>query len=90
MSLNFGRPDMERFITDTFQGTAVTPEWADKSGMSRAPAMEEPPPARQKYVRQSASGTRGVEGSLPDVRTHSLLELVVVIDDGSGAFLMLM
>lgn len=55
MSVNFGRPDIERFIAETIQGTAVTAEWAAETPMGmnhlEAPKEEEALSSNMRQVR---------------------------------------
>ncbi|CAN0256482.1 unnamed protein product, partial [Ascophyllum nodosum] len=64
ISVCFGRPDVERFITETVEGTAVTAEWADaKKGDTVTKERSLPPHecARRPYAStQSSVSRRGI------------------------------
>ena len=49
VSVCFGRPDIERYITGTVEGTAITVEWADAE-VDTATIEKPPPPSRLRRV----------------------------------------
>lgn len=54
VSVNFGRPDIERYISETVQGTGVTAEWAaDSVGGAWCPKQQrhEVPPTKLRQVQ---------------------------------------
>ena len=50
ISVCFGRPDVERFITETVEGTAVTAEWANAKKGDTVAKERSLPPSRMRQV----------------------------------------
>lgn len=62
VSVIFGRPDVEGFISETILGTAVIPEWADEGLLP--PTKEESPPTRLGKVSFEQDMVRVAKGTI--------------------------
>ena len=78
MSVCFGRPDIERYITETVEGTAVTAEWADVEADAETVDMS-PPASRLRQVCTVLSSynhrTTANPGSITIMRVHLRIKM---------------
>lgn len=75
MAVNFGRPDIEEFITETVQGTAVVAQWAPPADSSLSATPRRPAPVAEDVRPPSVR-------SLRQVSLASLDAVLVTTDRG--------